>query len=75
MTVSHRSYWVQGLGASLPDTAVSSGTGDGVLCRGGGGGGGGLARAGFTRRGRCMVPGPGGKLTALTQHYQVANIC
>ena len=58
MTVIHHPYWMQGLGASLPDTAVSSGTGDGVLCRGGGG----LARAGFTRRGRCMVPGPGGKL-------------
>ena len=61
---------MQGLDVSLPDTAVSSGTGDGALCRGGGG----LARAGFTRRGRCMVPGPGGKLTPLTQHYQVANI-
>ena len=49
--------WVRsGLGMTLPSEAVSSGTGDGVICRGHVSG---VLVSGFTSRSRCMVAGTG----------------
>ena len=64
--------WVRsGLGVTLPPGAVSSGTGDGVLCRGHVHG---VLVAGFTTRSRCMVPGTSGKLVTLTSYHVLTHV-
>lgn len=64
--------WVRsGIGLPLAEGAVSSGTGDGVICRGLVAG---ILVAGFTSRARCLVPGTSGKLITLTQYSVLQHV-
>jgi len=64
--------WVRsGLGMTLPPEAVSSGTGDGVICRGHVSG---VLVSGFTSRSRCMVAGTGGRLVSLSQYHVLTHV-
>ena len=64
--------WVRsGLGQALPPGAVSSGTGDGVMCRGHVNG---VLSPGYTSRSRCMVAGTAGKLIKMTQYFVLTHV-
>ncbi len=71
VTSSTLAWARSGVGISLPANSVSSGTGDGVLCRGQVHG---ITVAGFTSRSRCMVAGTGGKLISLTRYYVLTHV-
>ena len=71
VTSSTLAWARSGLGISLPANSVSSGTGDGVLCRGQLHG---ITVAGFTSRSRCMVAGTGGKLISLTSYTVLTHV-
>ena len=71
VTSSTLAWARSGVGISLPANSVSSGTGDGVLCRGQLHG---ITVAGFTSRSRCMVAGTGGKLISLTSYTVLTHV-
>ena len=71
VTSSTLAWTRSGVGISLPANSVSSGTGDGVLCRGQVHG---ITVAGFTSRARCMVAGTGGKLISLTRYSVLTHV-
>lgn len=71
VTSSTLAWARSGVGISLPANSVSSGTGDGVLCRGQVHG---ITVAGFTSRARCMVAGTGGKLISLTRYSVLTHV-
>lgn len=71
VTSSTLAWARSGVGMSLPGNFVSSGTGDGVLCRGLVHG---VTVAGFTSRSRCMVAGTGEKLISLTRYSVLTHV-
>ena len=71
ITSSTLSWLRSEVGVALAEGAVSSGTGDGVICRGVVGG---ILVAGFTSRSRCMVAGSSGQLITLTQYHVLHHL-